>query len=627
MCGIVGYVGHRAVQDLLLEGLTRLEYRGYDSAGISLIAGKGIDSIRAVGNLDNLRAAVAERAAVPATEQGAVALAAPAATTGIGHTRWATHGRVNEENAHPHFDTADRVHVVVNGIVENYLALKQRLGDMGAVFTSETDAEVIAHLVSHHLATGSGSLIDAVRAAYADLEGHFAFVAMSLQEPDLLVGARKECPLIVGRGEGETFLASAIPAFLRQTRHVQYIENGEIVAITPQDATFMTADGALVEREVREVDWDEETAEKGGFETFMLKEIHEQADAVAETIAGRTVREDGVDLADEASFDEALLRDVRRVVIVACGTSYHAGLIGRYAIEEWARVPVEMDVASEYRYRNPVVGPGDLVIAITQSGETADTLAAMRIARDAGARVLAITNIIGSQATRDADGVLFTRAGLEVSVAATKTFLCQVAVMFLLGLRLAELRGTMPRERRVELVRELKRIPHLIEELLEGIDAEVEAIAAEHFDKPFFLYLGRHVGLPVALEGALKLKEISYISTDAYAAGEMKHGPIALLDESTPVVTVATRSPVREKVVSNMQEVRARGAHVIAVASDGDVEIGEHAEQVLHVPDTDWMLQPLLAVIPLQLLAYRIARRRGLNVDQPRNLAKTVTVE
>jgi glucosamine--fructose-6-phosphate aminotransferase (isomerizing) len=359
----------------------------------------------------------------------------------------------------------------------------------------------------------------------------------------------------------------------------------------------------------------------------MLKEIHEQADAVAETIADRTVREDGVDLADEASFDEALLLDVRRIVVVACGTSYHAGLIGRYAIEEWARVPVEMDVASEYRYRNPVVGPGDLVIGITQSGETADTLAAMRIAREAGARVLAITNIMGSQATRDADGVLFTRAGLEVSVAATKTFVCQVAVMYLLGLRLAELRDTLPAERRRELVRDLKRIPHSIEELLARADAEVEAVADAHWQAGFFLYLGRHVGLPVALEGALKLKEISYISTDAYAAGEMKHGPIALLDERTPVVTVATRSPVHDKVVSNMQEVRARGAHVIAVGTEGDDELAEHAEQVLHVPATDWMLQPLLAVIPLQLLAYRIARRRGLNVDQPRNLAKTVTVE
>jgi glucosamine--fructose-6-phosphate aminotransferase (isomerizing) len=621
MCGIVGYVGHRPVQELLLDGLTKLEYRGYDSAGISVISGDQIDSVRAVGNLENLRRAVGEE------EEGAggVAVAQRTATTGIGHTRWATHGRVNEENAHPHFDTTDRIHVVVNGIVENYMALKRRLADMGAVFTSETDAEVIAHLIAHHYATGS--LVEAVRATYAELEGHYAFVAMSLEEPDVLVGARKECPLIIGRGEGETFLASAIPAFLRETRRVQYIENGEIVVVRPDSTTFLTPEGVELDREVSEIDWDEETAEKGGFETFMLKEIHEQADAVAETIADRTVREDGVDLDEEGALDEGILRDVRRIVIVACGTSYHAGLIGRYALEQWARIPVEMDIASEYRYRDPVVGPGDLVIGITQSGETADTLAAMRIARDRGATVLAITNIMGSQATRDADGVLYTRAGLEVSVAATKTFVCQVAVMYLLGLRLAELRGTLPREDRIALVSDLKRIPHCIEEMLEDLDERVSRIADAHWTSDFFLYLGRHVGLPVALEGALKLKEISYIATDAYAAGEMKHGPIALLDENTPVVTVATDSPVLDKVVSNMQEVRARGAHVIAVATTGNEDIAEHAEQVLSVPHTSWMLQPLLAVIPLQLLAYRIARKRGLNVDQPRNLAKTVTVE
>jgi glutamine---fructose-6-phosphate transaminase (isomerizing) len=623
MCGIVGYVGKRPVQDLLLAGLARLEYRGYDSAGISMIEGDTIESVRAVGNLDHLREAVAGRSA--SDEDGGVALATRPATTGIGHTRWATHGRVNEVNAHPHFDTTGSVHVVVNGIVENYMALKGRLIDMGAVFTSDTDAEVIAHLISHHLATGD--LAEAVRAAYAELDGRYAFVAMRRDEPDVLVGARKECPLVVGRGDGETFLASAIPAFLRETRRVQFIENGEIVVITPEDVTFLKPDGTEVEREVREIDWDEETAEKGGFETFMLKEIHEQADAVAETIADRTLRDDGVDLDDAGALDESILRDVRRIVIVACGTSYHAGLIGRYALEEWARIPVEMDVASEYRYRNPVVGAGDLVIGITQSGETADTLAAMRIARERGATVLAITNIVGSQATRDADGVLFTRAGLEVSVAATKTFVCQVAVMFLLALRLAELRGTLDRARRAELIGDLRRIPHCIQELVARIAPQVDAIAEECWEEDFFLYLGRHVGLPVALEGALKLKEISYIATDAYAAGEMKHGPIALLGEGTPVVTTATDSPVIDKVISNMQEVRARGAHVIAIGTEGSTALAGHADQVLQVPRTDWMLQPLLAVIPLQLLAYRIARRRGLNVDQPRNLAKTVTVE
>jgi glucosamine--fructose-6-phosphate aminotransferase (isomerizing) len=382
-----------------------------------------------------------------------------------------------------------------------------------------------------------------------------------------------------------------------------------------------------VDRAVEQIDWDEATAEKGGFETFMLKEIHEQADAVAETIADRVARGDGVDLDDVGALDEAILADVKRVVVLACGTSYHAGLIGRYAIEEWARLPVEMDIASEYRYRNPVVGPGDLVIGISQSGETADTLAAMRKARERGATVLAITNVMGSQITREADGVLFTRAGLEIGVAATKTFVCQVAVIYLLGLRLAELRGTLEPERLAELVGEIKRLPHCIDEVLADIGPQMSSVADDHWRKEFFLYLGRHVGLPVALEGALKLKEISYIATDAYAAGEMKHGPIALLEEATPVVCVATDSPVREKMVSNMQEVRARGAHVIAITTTGNNLLAGQVDVAIPIPAIDWMLQPILAVIPLQLLAYEIAKRHGLNVDQPRNLAKTVTVE
>ncbi|ADB50310.1 glutamine--fructose-6-phosphate transaminase (isomerizing) [Conexibacter woesei] len=623
MCGIVGYVGARPVQGLLLAGLEKLEYRGYDSAGISILSGEQVDSVRAVGNLQALRDAVAALPHAAEVPGGApVAVAEP--TTGIGHTRWATHGRVSEENAHPHEDVDGRIHIVVNGIVENYMALKRELADEGVVFTSETDAEVIAHVISRRY---DGDLPAAVQAAYGELVGHFAFVAMAADEPGVLVGARRECPLVVGRGDGEQFLASAVPAFLEHTRRVQFIEDGELVVLRPGGVDFMSPDGTPIEREVVEIDWDAETAEKGGYETFMLKEIHEQADAVAETIADRTARGDGVDLGDLGTIDDAFLRDVRRIIVVACGTSYHAGLIGRYAIEGWARVPVEMDVASEYRYRNPVVGPGDLVIGISQSGETADTLAAMRLARERGATVLAITNVMGSQATRDADGVLFTRAGLEIGVAATKTFVGQVAVMYLLALRLAELRGTLAPERLAELVGELKRLPHHITEMLDAGDEEIRAIAERHYKAEFFLYLGRHIGLPVALEGALKLKEISYIATDAYAAGEMKHGPIALLDDDTPVVCVATDSPVLDKVVSNIQEVRVRGAHVIAVASAGNEEIREHAEEVLTVAETDWMLAPLLAVVPLQLLSYHVARLRGLNVDQPRNLAKTVTVE
>ncbi|HYM45236.1 MAG TPA: glutamine--fructose-6-phosphate transaminase (isomerizing) [Solirubrobacteraceae bacterium] len=626
MCGIVGYVGNRPVRELLLSGLKRLEYRGYDSAGISVIEDERIASVRAVGNLGALQAKLDELAATAQADRGgpAVAVAARPATTGIGHTRWATHGRVSEENAHPHYDSHDRLHVVVNGIVENYISLKERLAAEGSVFTSETDAEVIAHLIASHY---DGDLAAAVRAAYGELEGHYAFVAMSLDEPEVLVGARRECPLIVGRGEGEQFVASAVPAFLAETRRVQFLDNDEIVVLRPDGVTITTPAGEELERPVQTVDWDEETAEKGGYETFMLKEIYEQADAVAETIADRTAGGDGVDLDEEGALDEAILAGVRRIVIVACGTSYHAGLIGRYAIEEWARLPVEMDIASEYRYRNPVLGPGDLVIGISQSGETADTLAAMRMARARGATVLAITNVMGSQATRDADGVLFTRAGLEIGVAATKTFLCQVAVVYLLGLRLAQLRGTLAPERVAELVAEMKRLPHCIDEVLERAGEPVARVAQERFRSEFFLYIGRHVGLPVALEGALKLKEISYIATDAYAAGEMKHGPIALLDDSTPVVSVATDSPVLEKLASNMQEVRARGAQVIAIVTAGNERIAKHADSVIPVPAVDWMLQPMLAVIPLQLLAYEIARLRGLNVDQPRNLAKTVTVE
>jgi len=623
MCGIVGYVGARPVREQLLAGLEKLEYRGYDSAGISVLTGGEVASVRAVGNLDALRTALAAQpAATGDAPTTSVALAEPG--TGIGHTRWATHGRVSERNAHPHTDDRDRVHVVVNGIVENYVSLQRRLAAEGATFSSETDAEVIAHLVAKHY---DGDLATAVQATYGELVGHFAFVAMIVDEPGVLVGARRECPLVVGRGDDEQFLASAVPAFLASTRRVQYIEDGEIVVLRPGGVEFSTAAGEPVEREIVEIDWDAETAEKGGYETFMLKEIHEQADAVAETVADRTARGDGVDLGDLGTIDDAFLRDVRRIVVVACGTSYHAGLIGRYAIEEWARVPVEMDIASEYRYRNPVVGPGDLVIGISQSGETADTLAAMRLARSRGATVLGITNVMGSQIVRDADGVLFTRAGLEIGVAATKTFVSQVAAMYLLALRLAELRETLPPARLAELVSALKHLPHHIAELLERDGAQIEAIAQAACTSDFFLYLGRHVGLPVALEGALKLKEISYIATDAYAAGEMKHGPIALLDDQTPVVCVATDSPVLDKVVSNMQEVRVRGAHVIAIVTEGNDEIAAHAEQSLAIPQTDWMLAPLLAVVPLQLLAYHIARLRGLNVDQPRNLAKTVTVE
>ncbi len=636
MCGIVGYVGPRRVRPLLFDGLKKLEYRGYDSAGLSVLVGDRIDLIRAVGNLSHLQAAIEQRDAA-LVDAGAGAGSAghegsldaePANETepgtGIGHTRWATHGRVTEANAHPHYSTNSRIHIAVNGIVENYIALRESLIEHGSVFTSETDAEVIAHLIAKHY---NGDLAEAVCLTYDELHGHYAFVAMSADDPGVLVGARKECPLVVGRGDGEQFIGSAVPAFLAQTSRVQYMNDDEIVVLRPDGVEFMTADGEPLEREITEVDWDADTAEKGGYETFMLKEIHEQADAVAETIGERAADDHTIDLGDLGAIDDDLLRRIERIVIVACGTSYHAGLAGRYAIEEWARVPVDVEIASEYRYRNPVVSDADLVIGVSQSGETADTLAAMRTAKRGGASVLALCNVMGSQMTRDADGVLYTRAGIEIGVAATKTFVTQVVAFQLFALRLAELRGALDPDALANLIRELKHLPHQISETLDAGTAELERIAAEVSGSAFFMYLGRNVGLPMALEGALKLKEISYVATDAYAAGEMKHGPIALLDETTPVVAVATESPVLDKLISNIQEVRARGARVIGIATEGDTEIAQHCDELIWVPRTHWMLNPLLAVIPLQLLAYFIATLRGLNVDQPRNLAKTVTVE
>ena len=618
MCGIVGYVGKRPCRELLMAGLEKLEYRGYDSAGISLLENGRIDSVRAVGNLANLRAAVG----LDAREGGNGAIPS-AATIGLAHTRWATHGRVTEENAHPHGDCEDRIQIVLNGIVENHAELRRELEAEGHGFSSETDAEIVAHLIERH---DSGDLTEAVRAAFAELRGHYAFAAMHRDHPETLVAARQECPLIVGVGDGEAFLASAIPAFLAQTRRVLLVENGEIVTVHGSGATITDSSGNPIRREVEEVGWDEEAAEKGGHETFMLKEIHEQADAVAETIADRLPELDRVDLSELELADDFLAR-MRRIVIVACGTSYHAGLVGRYAIEQWARVPVEIDIASEYRYRDPVVGREDLVIGITQSGETADTLAAMRLARDRGAKVMALTNIRGSQATRDAETALFTRAGLEIGVAATKTFTAQVAAMYLLGLWLAQARGALPPERVAELIAELKGIPSKIQRTLESVGRRVQEIAQAVHEGRFFLYLGRNIGLPVCLEGALKMKEISYIPSDAYAAGEMKHGPIALLDESTPVVCVATDSPILDKVLSNVAEVQARGAEVIAVATEGSKRVAELTDRALYVPPSDPALQPILAILPLQLLAYHVARLKGLNVDQPRNLAKTVTVE
>jgi glucosamine--fructose-6-phosphate aminotransferase (isomerizing) len=617
MCGIIGYVGARPCRPVLLDGLRKLEYRGYDSAGIAWREGDEVRCVRATGNLDSLEA-VLGRVPVPA---GAVATA-PGVSAGIGHTRWATHGGVTEYNAHPHQDASGRVRIVLNGIIENHLELRERLAADLVHFESETDAEVVAHLIALYY---DGDLADAVRHSLEDLEGHYAFVAMCQDEPDTLVGVRRECPLVVGVGEEECFIASSISAFHAHTRQVVMLGDGDIVSLRPGAVTIASADGHSYAPSSVPVDWDEDACDKDGFETFMLKEIHEQGTAVRDTLA--QWRSVSADPAGNPLLAPERLAAVQRVLIVACGTSLHAGLAARQAIERWSRVPVDVEVASEFRYRDPVISPGVLVIGISQSGETADTLAAMRLARSRGATVLALTNNAGSQATREADGVLYTRAGLEMGVAATKTFVAQVAALYALALALGAAHGSLPRERHDALTAALEQLPELLDDTVETLEGPVREIAQSLAPSPFFLFLGRLAGLPVAMEGALKLKEISYIPTDAYPAGEMKHGPIALLSTETPVVCVAIEESVLPKLLSNLSEVRARGARVLAVADNRCAQIGELAEHVVRIPETDPLLQVILAVVPLQLLAYHIARARSLNVDQPRNLAKTVTVE
>ena len=609
MCGIIGYVGHRPCSPLLIAGLERLEYRGYDSAGIALLTDGSLSYTRAVGPLPKLK----ER----------LGTSGSTATTGVGHTRWATHGAVTEANAHPLTGCeGGKLSIVLNGIVENFRELKGGLEREGHSFSSETDAETVSHLIERHY---EGDLVEAVCKAYEEMEGHFTFVAIHADHPGLLVAARLQTPLVVGVGEHETFLASNAAAFLAETRRVYFPADGDVVAITPEGVTFRRTDGTPVEHELVELDWDLERAERGGFETFMLKEIYEQPEAVAETIGDR-LRHGRLCLEGLGMPDEEL-RDLRRIVILATGTAYHAGVAARYAIEEWARVPVEHDIASEWIYRNPVLDEKTLVLGISQSGETRDTINALQLARQMGAHTVAITNMMGAQITREVDSVLYTRAGLEISVCATKTFTAQLSLLFLVALKLAQVRETMPPNELEFIVNAVYQLPAQMTQFLGG-NPPIDSIARRFYDRPFFLYLGRNIGLPVALEGALKLKEISYIPTEAYSAGEMKHGPIALLDESTPVVVVATRMEhVYEKLVSNIQEVRARGAHVIAIASDDNEDIQHHADEVIYVPKAPAFLSAVLAVVPLQLLAYRIARLRGLPVDQPRNLAKTVTVE
>jgi glucosamine--fructose-6-phosphate aminotransferase (isomerizing) len=612
MCGIIGYVGSREAKPLLLSGLRRLEYRGYDSAGIALREDEALDYVRAVGNLQNLVDAAGPNGSK--------------ARHGLGHTRWATHGTVTELNAHPLTGCDEgKLAIVLNGIFENYRELRETLTAAGHHFTSETDAEVVVHLLENEY---DGDLVQALARVYPQLEGHFTIVAIHHDQPDLLVGVRQQTPLVVGLGEGENFLASNVAAFLSETRRAVFPDDGEIVEITPAGARFFR-DGAEIEHPaVEELDWDDEAAEKGGYETFMLKEIYEQPEAVRETIGDR-VRGHQLVL-DALGLTELEVRNLRRIVVVAAGTSYHAGVVGRYIIEEWARVPVEPDIASEWIYRNPVLSKDTLVIGVSQSGESRDTINAVRLARERGARTLAITNMMGTQITREVDATLYTRCGIEIGVAASKTFTAQVALLSLLALKLAEIRQTLPQDEIEFILDRLHELPDKLEQFLSDVDAgrhRIDDIAQRFHDRNFFLFLGRHIGLPVALEGALKLKEISYIPSDAYSAGEMKHGPIAMLEEGTPVVVVATDIHVYDKIISNIQETRARGAHVIAIATEGNEDIQHHADDVIYVPRTPAFLQAALAVVPLQLLAYRIARLRGLNVDQPRNLAKTVTVE
>ncbi|MGO9497207.1 MAG: glutamine--fructose-6-phosphate transaminase (isomerizing) [Solirubrobacteraceae bacterium] len=615
MCGIIGYVGGQPCQQLLLEGLRKLEYRGYDSAGIAWREGDMARCIRAVGNLNALEAVLARNLI------NGGATATQTVSAGIGHTRWATHGGVTEVNAHPHEDASGRFRIVLNGIIENHQELRQRLAGDLVWLRSDTDAEVVAHLIALNY---DGSLSEAVSRSLDELQGHYAIVAMCEDEPDTLVGVRRECPLVLGLGEGEQFIASSISAFLAHTREVAVLSDGEIAVLRPDDVEVFDVSGPPRRPDSTHVDWDEERCDKDGYETFMLKEIHEQASAVRETL---TQWRADVARNELGGLSADRLRQVKRIIIVGCGTSYHAGLAGRNAIERWARIPVDVEVASEFRYREPIIERGTLVLGISQSGETADTLAAMRLARTHGATVIAVTNAQASQATRDSDGALFTRAGLEIGVAATKTFVAQVVLLYELAIRLAAVTRSQPDAVLADLQWALDELPELIDQVVASVEQPIRELAQRLARSSFFLYLGRLSGVPVALEGALKLKEISYVPTDAYAAGEMKHGPIALLGPDTPVVCVATDRRVLPKLLSNLSEARARGAQVLAIATEGCTEIAEQAEHVIYIPDTDPLLQVVLGIVPLQLFAYHLARARGLNVDHPRNLAKTVTVE
>lgn len=614
MCGIVGYTGKHNAKEILLAGLKRLEYRGYDSAGIAVESRPDMILRRCEGKIKKLEAMLADQRII--------------GTTGVGHTRWATHGRPSEENAHPHTDCTKRLVVVHNGIIENYITLKKQLQKEGHRFQSETDTEVIAHLIEKRMkGMKKKSLLKAVHLAVKQLHGSFAIAAISLDDPERIVAARQFSPLVIGVGREEFFVASDIPAILEHTRNIIPMEDGEIAELSKTGATVYSQNLKKIIKTPTVIPWDPVTAEKGGYKHFMLKEIFEQPRTIEETFRGRLSLDTGKIFLEESKLSKKMLDSIKKVYFVACGTAYHAGMVAKYMFEEMSKIPCETDLASEFRYRNPLLGSDTLVIAITQSGETADTLAAIREAKSRGAKTLAVCNVIGSSATREADGVLYTRTGPEIGVASTKAFTAQLTILFVLALYFGRIKKTVSKTKAVGLMTELSRIPKLVEKVLKQND-NIAACAHKYFKKSDFLYLGRHVNYPIALEGALKLKEISYIHAEGYAAGEMKHGPIALIDEQMPVVVIVTESSVYEKVLSNIEEIKARGGIVIAVAKDKDKKIEKIAmDDIFYIPKTVEVLYPVLNTIILQLFAYHVANLRGCDIDQPRNLAKSVVVE
>ena len=609
MCGIVGYIGPGTATDILLEGLRRLEYRGYDSAGIAVISDGELEIRRSVGKIINLDGVVREKPLK--------------GTTGVGHTRWATHGKPSEENAHPHRDCSGRIVVVHNGIIENYRALRQDLVKNGHKMVSETDTEVIVHLVETHYA---GDLVEAVRKTLRELQGVYALTVMHADHPNMIVAARSGPPLVIGLGEGEMFVASDIPAVLHHTRQFLYLEDEQIATVTAEAVLVTDLDGAEITMKAVTVPWDPILAEKGGYKHFMHKEIHEQPEALADTLRGRYFEEEGKITLDDIDFEDKFIEEMERCIIVACGTSWHAGLVGQFLIEELAGIPTSVDYGSEFRYRNPIVGDRTLAVAISQSGETADTLAAVRECREKGASILSICNVVGSMITRESDAVLYTHAGPEIGVASTKAFTTQLVCLILFAIYLGRRRGVLSPARAGSIMDSLFSLPHHVESIVEG-ESVIEELASLFYHHSDFLYLGRGIHYPIALEGALKLKEISYIHAEGYPAGEMKHGPIALIDEDMPVLFIATRDRVYEKVISNMEEVKARGGKVIAVTDHHEESLRECADHLIHIPATDPLITPILATIPLQLFAYHVAVLKGTDVDQPRNLAKSVTVE